>query len=372
MDLGRRLSLKVRRHSLLGLVFTLGIWIWIEASPAVDSLARAAEFDTQAVANFYKGKTIRIVVGQAPGGALDTNARLLQKMLSKYIPGNPNIVVENKPGGGSMLAANTVYNTEGKDGTVIAAFNPDLVLSQAIGAPGVRFDAAKYQWISSAVETSSMCAARTDSGVTRIEDIIGERGKELVVSSFGKGGPSHIPPAVFNVTLGTRFKVVTGYEGGAPQRLAVKNKEVQGFCTTFQTIPSLAADMFEGTGACCKILIVSGSEVEDHPFLKGVPTAEKLVEKLGKGKDELAMLRAIQAVNRITRPMVVAPEVPKDRVQALRRAYDKAFADPELRTAAEKMKMDLSPKTGEEVSRIVQELLETPQSVLARLKEIIQ
>jgi tripartite-type tricarboxylate transporter receptor subunit TctC len=324
------------------------------------------------VEDFYKGKTIRIVVGQAPGGATDTDARLLQKVLSKYIPGNPNIVVENKPGGGTMLAANTVYNTEAKDGTVIAAFNPDIVLSQAIGAPGVRFDGAKYQWIGSAVETASMCAARTDSGVTRIEDTIGERGKELVVSSFGKGGPSHIPPVVFNVTLGTRFKVVTGYQGGAPQRLAVKNKEVQGFCTTFQTIPSLAADMFEGPGACCKILIVSGSEVEDHPFLKGVPAAEKLVEKLGKGKEELAMLRAIQAVNRIARPMAVAPGVPKDRVQALRRAYDKAFADPELRKAAEKMNMDLSPKAGEDVSRIVQELLNTPKPVLAWLTEVIQ
>src|SRR3989338_10113007 len=168
MDLGRRLSLKVRRHSLLGLVFPLGIWIWIEASPAVDSLARAAEFDTQAVANFYKCKTIRIVVGQAPGGALDTNARLLQKMLSKYIPGNPNIVIQNKPGGGSMLAANTVYNTEPQDGSVIGAFTQDLVLQQALAAPGVRFDAAKYQWLSSTFDTAGMCAARTDSGVTRI------------------------------------------------------------------------------------------------------------------------------------------------------------------------------------------------------------
>jgi len=192
------------------------------------------------------------------------------------------------------------------------------------------------------------------------------------VSSFGKGGPSHIPPAVFNATLGTKFKVVTGYEGGAAQRLAVKNKEVQGFCTTVQSITNLAADMFEGPGACCKVLIVTGSEVEDHPFLKGVPAAEKLAEKLRRGKDELAMLRVAHATNQISLLMALAPGVPKDRVQALRRAFEKAFADPELRKAAEKMKMDLSPKTGEEVSRIVQELLSTPKPVLARLKEVIQ
>lgn len=324
------------------------------------------------VEDFYRGKTIRIVVGYGPGGATDTNARLLQKALSKYIPGNPNVVIENKPGGGSMLAANTVYNAETKDGAVVAAFTQDLVLLQAVGAPGVRFDAAKYQWIASAFETAGMCAVRTDLGMARIEDTIGDSGKELVVSSFGKGGPSYIPPAVFNATLGTKFKIVTGYESGAAQRLAVKNKEVQGFCTTFQTILSLAADMFEGPAACCKVLIVTGSEVGEHPFLRGVPAAEKFAEKLGRGKDELAMLRAIHATNRINLPVAVAPEVPKDRVQALRRAYEKAYADPEVRKAADKMKMDLSPKGGEEVSRIVQELLSTPKPVLARLKEVIQ
>jgi hypothetical protein len=120
------------------------------------------------------------------------------------------------------------------------------------------------------------------------------------------------------------------------------------------------------------VLIVTGSDVEDHPFLKGVPAAEKLVEKLRKGKDDLAMLRATQAANRISLPMALGPEVPQDRVQALRRAYEKAFADPEVRKAADKMKMDLSPKSGEEVSRIVQELLSTPKPVLARLKEVIQ
>ena len=343
--------------------------IWVLAA-ALAFLA--APGFSASVEDFYRGKTIRIVVGFGPGGATDTNARLLQKVLAKYIPGIPTIVVDNKPGGGSMLAANIVYNTELQDGTVIGAFTPDLVLQQAVGSPGVRFDAGKYQWIGSAVETSSMCAARTDSGVTRIEDTIGERGKQLVVSSFGKGGPSYIPPAVFNVTLGTRFKVVTGYEGGAAQRLAVKNKEVQGFCTNTETITSLAVDMFEGPGACCKVLIVTGSEVEDHPFLRGVPAAEKLVEKLGKGKDELAMLRAIQAQNLFSMVWAVAPEVPKDRVQALRRAYEKASADPELQAAAKKMNMDLKPKTGEEVSRIVQELLSTPKPVLARLKEVIE
>ena len=332
----------------------------------------AAPASGASVEDFYKGKTIRIVVGYGPGGATDTNARLLQRALSKYIPSNPNIVIENKPGGGSMLAANTVYNSESTDGTVIGAFASDLVLQQAFGTPGVRFDAAKYQWIGTAFDTSAMCAVRTDSGVARIEDIIGDRGKEVVLSSFGKGGLSHIPPVVFNAVFGTKFGVVTGYESGAAQRLAVKNSEVQGFCTTFQTVTSTEAGMFEGSAACCKVLIIAGSDVEEHPFLRGVPAAEKLAEKLGKSKDQLAMLRAMNASNRISLPQAMAPGVPKERVDAIRRAYAKAFADPEFQAAAAKMSMDLQPKTGEEVTRIVQELLQTPKLVLARMKELIQ
>lgn len=324
------------------------------------------------VEDFYKGKTVRIVVGYGPGGATDTNARLVQRVLSKHIPGNPTVVIDNKPGGASMLAANTVYNAEPKDGTVIASISSDLVLQQARGVPGVRFDAAKYQWLSSTFDTSAMCAVRTDSGIARIEDIMGPGGKEVVLSSFGKGGLSHMPPVVFNHVLGTKFKVVTGYPSGAAQRLAVKNNEVQGFCTTFQTAKSTESGMFEGPGACCRVIIIAGSDPEEHRLLKGVPAAEKLAERLGKSKDDLAMLRAMNAPNRISLPQAFPPGVPKERVDAVRRAFEKTYADPELRAAANKVNMDLQPKSGEEVSRIVQELLQTPKPVLERLTELIQ
>jgi tripartite-type tricarboxylate transporter receptor subunit TctC len=347
----------------------MGKKIWLLGA-ALALLAAPAYGDS--VADFYRGRTIRIVVGYGPGGMTDTIARLISRVVPKYIPGNPTIVVQNRPGGGSLLTANTVYNSEPKDGTVIGAFDSDKVVQQAWGASGVRFDGAQYQWINSSLDAPAMCAVRTDSGVGRFEDIIGGKGKELVFSSFGKGGLSHVPPVVFNAVFGTRFKVVTGYRGGALQRLAVKNREVHGFCTTTSAVTSVSADMFGGPAACCKVLIVAGSVVEDHPFLKGVPAAEKLAEELAKSKDELAMLRAMNAPNRISIPWAMAPEVPKDRVQALRRAVEKAYKDPELRKLAKRMRVDLKPKTGEEVSRVVQELLRTPKSVLAKIKEIVE
>ncbi|MFQ5849670.1 MAG: Bug family tripartite tricarboxylate transporter substrate binding protein [Candidatus Binatia bacterium] len=342
------------------------IWLLVAALVFLAAPAFGAS-----VADFYKGRTIRVVVGFGPGGATDTNARLFAKVLSKHIPGNPTILIQNKPGGGSMLAANTVYNVEPKDGTVIASFSSTQILRQAWGAPGVKFDAAKYQWLSSTFDTSAMCAVRTDAGVKSFEDLIAS-GKEVIVSSFGKGGLSHVPPVVFNAVFGTKLKVITGYRSGAAQRLAVKNKEVHGFCTTLQTITGIEAGMFEGPAACCKVLIVAGSETEYHPFLKGVPAAEKLAEKLGKSKGDLAMLRAMNAPNRISLPQAFAPGVPKDRVQALRKAFDKAYKDPQLLRLAKRMGMDLKQKSGEEVARIIQELLQTPRPVLARIKEIVQ
>ncbi|MEE9204806.1 MAG: tripartite tricarboxylate transporter substrate-binding protein [Nitrospirales bacterium] len=280
-------------------------------------------------------------------------------------------MIQNKPGGGSMLAANTVYNSEPKDGTVIAMFSSDLVLKQAWGAAGIQFDSAKIQWISSAFDTSAMCAVRKDSGVKSFEDLM-KSGKELVFSSFGKGGLSHVPAVVFNSVFGSKIRVVTGYVGGAAQRLAVKNGEVQGFCTSFASTAANERPMFEGPSACCRMIIIAGTETGFHRWLKGVPAAEKLAEKLGKSKNELAMLRAMNAPNRINLPVSFAPGVPKDRVQAIRRAYEKAYKEPELRKLAKRMRADLQVKIGNEVKRIVDEVLQTPKSVLAKIKEIVE
>lgn len=321
------------------------------------------------VADFYKDKTVRIVVGFGPGGTTDTTTRLLAHVLSKHIPGNPRIVVQNKPGGGSMLAANTVFNNEPTDGTVIAAISSDLVLKQARGEPGIRFDAKELQWIGSAFDSSAMCAVRTDAGIDNLEDA---KKKEVVLSSFGKGGLSHLPAIVFNEVFDTKFKVVTGYPSGAAQRLAVKNNEAQGFCTTFQTVTGTEAGMFEGPAKCCKVLIIAGSETENHPFLKGVPAAEQLAKELGKSENDIALLSAMNATNRISIPHAVAPGVPKERVQALRDAFEKTYKDPELLKLTDKAGMDLSPKRGEEVTVIVNELLATPQPVLETMKAIIE
>lgn len=321
-----------------------------------------------AVADFYKGKTVRIVVGYGPGGTTDLTTRLIAGVLSKHIPGNPRIVVQNKPGGGSMLTANTVFNNEPKDGTVIAAISSGLVPKQARGEPGVRFDARKFQWVASGFDTSSMCAIRTDAGVDNLNEAMK---KQLTMSSFSKGGLSHVEPVIFNAVFGTKFKVITGYPSGGAQRLAVKNGEVNGFCTTFQTVKSTELAMFEGAAKCCKVLIIAGAEKEDHPLLEGVPAAEQLAKEMGKSADDLSMLKAMNATNRISIVHALPPGVPSDRVEAMRDAFLKAYNDPQVQELAMKSKRELKPKRGDQVAKIVNELLATPKSVLDKMQKII-
>lgn len=341
----------------------MGKELWLLA---VSFAFLSAPASSASVEDFYKGKTIRIVIGFGPGGGTDTITRLVQRVLSKHIPGNPTIVVENKPGGGSMLALNTVYNAEPKDGTVIVSFNQDLIRSQALGAPGVRFDARKLNWLASTDDSVGMCAARTDSGITTIQDIM--NGKELVVASFGKGTISYDPPAALNATLGTKFKIVTGYQGGATQRLAVRNGEVQGFCTSLDPMTASARELLEGDNPITRIIVVTGSKTPDHPFARGVPAAETLA----KNEEAKKLLRAIHLGFTMTIPFAAAPEVPKDRVQALRTAFEKTFKDPEFLALAEKAQQTIRPKFGKEVARVAEEMLNVPPALANKLKVILQ
>ncbi len=333
------------------------------AKPAQQTAADAE----RAVADFYRGKTVRVIVGFAPGGATDTAARLIQQVLGKHIPGNPTVIIENKPGGGSLLAANTVYNSEPKDGTAIGMFSSSLVLQQAIGAQGVQFDSAQYQWLASAYGTVAMCATRPDSGINTIQDIMGT-GKEMTVSSFGKGTVSYDPPAVLNAALGTNFKIITGYPGGAAQRLAVKNGEVQGFCTTFETVSGIERPMVEGPNRVAKIIIWAGIEAPDDPLLQGVPSALDLA----RTDADRELIRAMSLPLAFNLPMAFPPGVPQDRVAAMLRALEQAHKDPDLAAAAQQANQDFSPLFSDQITQVVQQILSLSPESKAKLKDLLQ
>lgn len=318
------------------------------------------------MADFYRGKTIRIVVGFAPGGSFDLYSRLLAKHMPQYIPGNPTIIAENKPGAASVVAANAVYNTEPKDGTVIGSINEFGVLQQLLGQEGIQFDAARFNWLGASVDTASACLARADLGINSVQDIM--NGRELVVGTTGLGAATHDTPAVLNAALGTNFKLVPGYDGISRIQLALESREVDGYCVSFDAMLIVGRQMLEGSNPTAKVFLVMGDKPLDHPYLQGVPAAESLA----KTDEARQLLRAVHAPSQMSKPFALAPDVPRDRVEALRRAMEQAFANPQLIEEASRSQLEVAARNGADVTGIVHDLLRTRPEIVARLKDILK
>ncbi|MBI4491526.1 MAG: hypothetical protein HY690_01890 [Chloroflexi bacterium] len=337
-----------------------------QAPAAAPTEKPPAKVESKAVEEFYRGKTIRMLVSTAAGGTYDLTGRLVAKHLSQFIPGNPTVIVENKTGAGGILATNLVYNSEPKDGTVILLVSETVPLQQAIGTAGVQFDAGKFNWLGSFTKTSNACMVRTGLGVERIEDVIG--GKEVVIGTTPPGVSIHDAPAAMNAALDTRFKLIPGYGGAAEIRQALDRKEVDGMCITVDSIAALDLERLQGDKPSARVLVTMGSRTSDLPFMKGVPAAEPLA----KTEAARQLLRTVDAPAQMGRPLLVAPEVPKERVEALRKAVAQTAANPQFLAEADKAKFMFEFTPGETVGRIVQEVLNVSPATLAKLQEIMK
>jgi tripartite-type tricarboxylate transporter receptor subunit TctC len=317
------------------------------------------------VADFYRGKTIKLLVGTTAGGLPDLSSRLLARFMPRYVPGSPTMIVENRAGAGGFLAANSFYNVEPQDGTVMIIFFGTIVLQQALGAEGIQFDAGKFQWLGSVARTPVACAVRTDTGVTSIQQVID--GREVVIASTGRGTTINDTPAVLNAALQTKFKIVSGYPGIQEIVLAVDRKEADGFCAGIDPMKQVAGHLLEGANPVLKVLVIAGSTTPDDPLLRGVPATETLA----KTEEARQMLRAVAAPSDFTNSFAVAPGVPQDRFLALKWAVSSTFADPEFQSEAQKARIPVRPVSGEELTQLISNLLNTPPATLARLKEAL-
>jgi tripartite-type tricarboxylate transporter receptor subunit TctC len=286
--------------------------------------------------------------------------------MPRHLPGSPTIIVENRVGAGGLLAANTTYNSEPKDGTVIAYLIEGNVLQQALGAPGVEFDAAQFQWLGSPVRTTGACLVRSDAATTSMAEVIA--GKEVIIGGAAPGATTFDFPAVLKAALGANIKLVPGYDGPPRLLLAIEGKEIDGYCVSLLSLFSDARTLLEGENPRARVLVVLGSQTPDMPQLRGVPAAETLTQV----EESKQMLRAINAPQQMNRPLALPPGVPNDRVQALRAALAQTFADPRFIEDMTRANQGLSPNTGEQVTRTVQELLSTPPATLAKLKDALK
>ena len=315
------------------------------------------------VADFYRNRTIRIIVGYTPGGAFDTYSRLVARHMPRHLPGNPKFIVQNKPGAGGLVAARSVFAVEPKDGTVFVSTNQGLVLQRAIGRKGIDIDMNKFNWLGAANKPRGGCVVRKDIGIDSIEDATK---REVTTGTSAPGSMGYDIPVVLNAALGTRFKMITGYRGISPVQAALLRKEVDAFCPADPLAGVLAATL-RGEDAAAKVLVIMGDEPSDAPLLKGVPAAGTLA----KTAEQEEMLRAINAPLSMAFPWAVAPEVPAERVKALRDAMEQTFNDAKFLAEAKKARMGVHFSNGREVTEIVDSMVNAPAETIGKLKEVL-
>ncbi|MBI4493618.1 MAG: hypothetical protein HY690_12580 [Chloroflexi bacterium] len=335
------------------------------AKPAAGlSLTDAEKAEAEA---FYKGKTVRIIVGFAPGGGYDLFARTTAKYLGKYMPGNPNAIVENMVGASSLTLVNQLYNNAlPGDGTVVGNFDPALVFVQAVGGGGgaIQFDPAKLPWIGSPTVSTNQCTVTTSSGGDSMEKLIASQ-KEIVFGSTALGNSTSIQPAMMQHYLGAKVKIVTGYDGLNTVKLAVERGEADGMCGTWESFRSTHVDWFGSNPPFARV-VVKG---KNDPFseLKDVPLMSQFL-KTDEARQILDMAMASQAAGFV---YATAPATPPARLKALRMAFVQAWNDREFKADTEKAKLAPIPQDYQTIEKLFEGILTAPQERLQKAKEVL-
>ncbi|HLH97250.1 MAG TPA: tripartite tricarboxylate transporter substrate-binding protein [Xanthobacteraceae bacterium] len=328
----------------------------VAALPLAAAPARA-----DAVSDFYRGKRINLVIGYGTGGGYDLYARMLARFLPDHIPGKPMIVPQNMPGAGSRGAANWLFKVAPRDGTVLAVLSQTTPTDQALGQPGVQFDVRKFNWIGNMVVVNNLLFVRAATGVSTIAQA---KEKVLSIGATGASSPSVLYPQVSNNLLGTKFRIISGYPGGGDVNIAVERGEVDGRGSdSWASLQSTHPDWLRDHKI--NILFQVGNKRE-----AGMPDVP-LWSELGQNDEQRQILEILSGDVAVGRPILTAPDVPTDRVKALRRAFDETMADPAFKAAAAEAHMDFNPIGGEELQGIVDKIAGAPADIIAKVKEAI-
>ena len=314
--------------------------------------------------DFYKGKTIRIIVGFSAGGGFDTYARTLGRHMGKHTPGNPTVVVENMTGAGSLIAANHVYKVAKPDGLTIGHFIGGLFLGQVLGQKGIEFDARKFEYIGAPVTDHVACALTKASGITSVESWTAFKTPvKLGGVAPGASTPDNAT-RIFKAALGLPIQLVSGYKGTAEIRLAAEGGELAGGCWGWDSIKVTWRKALESGDA----VVVLQANRRNHPDLPKVPQAITLAKT-----DEARRLIevGIHGDSDIVRTYTLPPGTPKDRVQILRKAFEATLKDPEFLADAKKSELNVDPVSGEEVEKTIAGLFKLEPSLVSKLKEIL-
>ena len=325
----------------------------------------AATTSAQAAAaeqSFYKGKTIRIIVGFAAGGGFDAYARAIARNLGRHIPGNPAIIVDNMTGAGSRIAANYIYKAP-PDGLIIGNFIGSLVLQQVMGDKSIEFDAQKFEWLGAPVQDETVCALTKTSGINSLEDWFAAK-KPVKLGGEAPGANDSDVPRILRAALGLPIQLIEGFKGTSNIRIAAEAGEVDGGCWTWASIRTTWSKGLE-SGLVKPIIQVNAQKAADIP---NVPNA---IDYAKTAEARVLIESGVHAPSAILRAYVLAPGTPRERVNILRSAFNETMKDPEFLAEMNKSKLEINALSGAEVEGVVKKLFQMDAANIAKIRDVL-
>jgi tripartite-type tricarboxylate transporter receptor subunit TctC len=315
------------------------------------------------VADFYKNKNVDIYIGFSAGGVYDINARLLARFMGRHIPGNPNLIPRQMVGAASLTLANWLYQVAPKDGSAFGTFARGIAFNPLLGQPGGIIEATKFNWLGSTNDEVSVCAARSESGVTKFEQVFKQ---ELIIGSTGGSGDDEQLPRIVNGVLGTKFRTVRGFPGGNEIKLAMERGEVAGRCGwSWSSVKATEAEWLKTK----KISILVQLSLRRHPDLPDTP----LVVDYAKTDEGRQIFKVALARQVMAWPFAAPPGVPAERVAALRKAFDETLQDKEFLAEAERLSLEIMPVSGERIQTLLADIYRTTSpEVTAKIGEMLK
>ena len=313
-------------------------------------------------ADFYRGKTLTISCHTGPGGGYDTYPRVLSRHLGRHSPGNPNVIVLNQPGAGGLLAINHLGKMAPRDGTFIALVGQGLMVHEPTGLPGMQVSLGDFNWLGNLAKSTFILATWPRSRIKTLDDA---RKQDVVMPSTGVGGTDSQLPAAYNALLGTRFKVVQGYDGGGQMNLSAERGETEGR-GAWNWTNLKAVYPAEAKAGKFNVLIQTGLSREHE-----LPDTPLLLDLVKGDPEKEPVARFLSTAVALNRTLAAPPGVPADRVAILRKAIEDTIRDPEFLAEAEKTGSEIIPMTGEETAAAIRQILATPKDVIERVKNVL-
>jgi tripartite-type tricarboxylate transporter receptor subunit TctC len=328
----------------------------------------AAAATSYAQTPFHQGKTVRLIVGTTAGSNYDMYGRLVAQFLGKHIPGNPEVIVQNMPGGGNIVAANFLYSVAKPDGLTLGSINPALYFNQLAGNKEVQFDWSKFIYVGSPDRSEDLLHVRTDTPYKSIHDVRNvAQGPKC--GATGTGTTGHYLPTLLNDAVGTKFNVITGYPGGPEIDLAVERNEVQ--CRAFTVAGWFTGELYANWRKNGFVRVLVQTDKKRDRRLADVPTVYEILEEFKAPEIMKRLATLVISSNGFGRPYVLPPGAPADQVKIFREAFAKTINDPELLAEAKRRKIDIEYTPGEELDSLAKSVIIKDADLIDRMKKLL-